>query len=493
MTATATRLPASGGTTNSIPVVATLGRFEGRQMVRHPLFWVAAAATIGLSAFELIEEAPVLNRVSMTLAWTMAPMAVAVAFLAGWAVLRARGRTDADPPMVMPAPMRQRVAGVVVGLLWPASATLALQLVLLAWTAFRNPVTSVVWTELLVGPLFVALAGALSALTTRWISHPSAPLVALALLAGVQIAVPYSPENWGSRIGPAALAPIAWPETIIPYEVALRPSGLHLGYLAGLVLVVSGLAMAGRARAPWIVLGVGVVLAGVLGQAQLGPIDESKRNEAMAQLVGDEAELTCETYDPVTYCAMPGYGGWIDTWRLAAEPIIERVPGESVPIEVRQYPVHNTHLLDGQDYNYWWWIPPSYQDYISRDVVPVGSVLADYTLSIDLTDKLASRLIGCDPTCEGEAQQLVHLWLLAENPQVAANIEYDTSPESDYAHVASCMVADLWQLTDETTRVQGNWSVLTDPATTYQQAGELLGISVPTPTEGFGGIDGGCP
>lgn len=493
MTATATRVLAPGNTTTPLPVVVTLGRFEGRQMVRHPLFWVAASAAVGLSVFELIEEAPVLNRVSMTLAWTMAPMAVAVAFLAGWAVLRARGRTDADPPMVMPAPLRQRVAGVVVGLLWPASATLAVQLVLLAWTAFRNPVTYVVWTELLVGPLFVALAGALSALTTRRISHPSAPLMALAVLAGVQIAVPYSPENWGSRIGPAALAPIAWPETIIPYEVAFRPSGLHLGYLAGLVLVVSGLAMAGRAKAPWIVLGVGVVLATGLGQAQLGPIEESKRIEAMAQLVGDEADLTCETYEPVSYCAMPGYGGWIDSWRHAAEPIIDQVPGEPVPIEIRQYPVHNTHLLDGGDYNYWWWIPPSYEDYIGRDVVPVGSVLAGYTLNIDLTDKLASRLIGCEQPCEGETQQLLRLWLLAEVPYIAASIEYDASPESDYAHVASCMVADLWRLADETTRMHSNWAVLTDPATTYQQAGELLGISAPTPTDESGGIEGGCP
>jgi hypothetical protein len=474
-------------------VVLTLGRFEGWQIVRHALFWLGVLAAVGLSVFELREESPVLNRVSMTLAWTMTPIAVAVAFLAGWAVLRARGRSDAHPPTVMPAPMSQRVAGVVLGLTWPAAATFAVQLAMLAWTLFRDPVTSIVWTELLVGPAFVALAGAFSAAATRWILHPSTPMVVLLLLAGIQIVVPYSPEDWGSQIGPAALAPIAWPETIIPYEVAFRPSGLHLGYLVGLILVVSGVATLGRSKSSWLLVGVGLIGAGVLGPAQLGPIEESRRVEAMSPLVGDDADLACETHDRVTYCALPGYAGWIDDWTAAVEPIVALLPGRVDPIEVRQYPVHNTHLLDGQDYNSWWWIPPSYEDYITRDVVPAGSILASWTIGFELTGHVAARAMGCDQFCDGEAQQLAYLWLLSENPDVLANIEYDTSPESDYASVSSCMLAELWALSDAETRIQDNWTLLTDPTTSYEHAGEILGIDAPTATTEFGGIEGGCP
>jgi hypothetical protein len=493
MTATATRSQEADGRISQVPVVLTLGRFEGRQMVRHPLFWLGVVAAVGLSVLELIEESPVLNRVSMTLAWTITPIAVAVALLAGWAVLRARGRTDAHPPTVMPAPMSRRVAGVAVGLTWPAAATFAVQLVLLAWTLFRDPVTSIVWTELLVGPTFVALAGVMAAAATRWIPHPSTPLVTLLVLAGIHIVVPYSPENWGSQIGPAAVAPIAWPETIIPYEVAFRPSGLHLGYLIGLILALSGVATLGRTKSSWLLLGVGLISASVLGPAQLGPIEESRRVETMSRLVGDEADLTCETHDSVTYCALPGYAGWIDDWTAAVTPIVTLLPGPVEPIEIRQYPVHNTHLLDGEDYDYWWWIPPSYEDYITRDVVPVGSILAPWTLSSELMGHTAARVMGCDQFCEGEAQQVVYLWLLSENPEVAANIEYDTSLESDYASVSSCMIAELWEHSDAASRIHDYWELLTDPSTTYEQAGEALGIDAPAGTTEFGGIEGGCP
>lgn len=493
MTATATRSQSAGGRISQVPVVLTLGRFEGRMMVRHPLLWLSVLAAVGLSVFELIEESPVLNRVSMTLAWTMTPIAIAVAFLAGWAVLRARGRTDAHPPIVMPAPMSQRVAGVVLGSTWPAAATFAVQLAILVWTLFRDPVTSIVWTELLVGPALVAFAGALSAGATRWVPHPSTPLVALLVLAGIHIVMPYSPENWGSQIGPATLAPIAWPETIIPYEVAFRPSGLHLGYLIGLILAVAGVATLGRTKSSWLLPGIGLIAASVLGPAQLGPIEESQRVEEISRLVGDEADLTCETHDSVTYCALPGYAGWIDDWTEAVTPIVALLPDPVEPIEVRQYPVHNTHLLDGEDYNNWWWIPPSYEDYITRDVVPVGSILASWTLSSELMGHTAARAMGCDQFCDGEAQQLVYLWLLAENPEIASQVEYDTSSESDYSSVSSCMLAELWEHPDATPRIHGHWDLLTDPSTTYEQAGEALGIDAPEATTEFGGIEGGCP
>jgi hypothetical protein len=389
--------------------------------------------------------------------------------------------------------MSRRVAGVLVGLAWPAGATFAVQLALLAWTYLRDPVTSIVWTELLVGPAFVALAGALSAAATRWILHPSTPLVALLVLAGIQIVVPYRPEDWGSQIGPAALAPIAWPETIIPYEVAFRPSGLHLGYLIGLILALAGVATLGRTKSSWFLLSVGVISAGVLGAAQVGPIKESQRVEAISRLVGDGADLTCETHGAVTYCAMPGYAGWIDDWTAAVTPMFALLPDTVEAIEVRQYPVHNTHLLDGEDYNNWWWIPPSYEDYITRDVAPNGSILASWTVSYELMGHVAAQAIECDQFCEGEAQQVVNLWLLAVDPEVAANIEYDTGPESDYSSVSSCMLAELWEHPDATSRIHANWELLTDPNTTYEQAGEALGIEAPSATEEFGGIEGGCP
>jgi hypothetical protein len=393
--------------------------------------------------------------------------------------------------------MDRRVGGILAGLLWPALGTLLLQMVLLGWVFTRDPVTSLVWSEFLVGPIYVMFAGALAAALTRWIPHSATPLFTILVLGGLQVVVPYNPEQWGTQIGPAALAPIAWPEDIIPYEVAFRPSTLHLAYLVGLLVVAVGIAVIGRRFAGWAVLGLGIALTATVGPAQLGPITETQRVEAMSHLVGDDADLTCETHDLVRYCAMPGYEGWIDDWNSAAEPILAASPASAIDmIEIRQYPVHNTFLLDGQEFNDWWWIDPSYQDFANRDVVPVGSTLASWTRSYEIAGVLASTISGCDffgAECPGEASRMISLWLAAHEPQIRSNVSYQASPDSDYASVADCMVAEMWVTPDARTLVHANWEVLTAPETSYQDAGAILGITVPERANEDGNLIGGCP
>lgn len=474
--------------------ILSLGRFEGRMMLRHPVVWVGGVASVGLAIFELVEEAPVLNRVSMTLAWTMAPLAAAAALVAGWGVLRAKGRNDAHPPMVMPMGVSRRVAGVVLGLAWPALATLLVQAGLLVWVFTRDPVTSLVWSELLVGPGYVVFAGALSAALTRWIPHSWMPIFALLAMGVIQAAFPYNPGQWGSQIGLAALAPIAWPEDIIPYEVAFRPSLLHLGYLAGLAITVAGIASLGRGFIGWAVLVAGVVLAAGLGSAQLGPIEERRRLETIGRLVGDEANLTCQIHDGVGYCAMPGYDGWINDWHALARPVLAAAPTEAVnEVQVRQYPVHNTFLLDGEHYNDWWWIGPSYQDYMTRAVVPVASRFDPTWVGFrELTHHLGRRLVDCQPTGDcGESQQLVMLWLLLHDENVRTNVLGDAA-DGDYVSVDRCMATELWSRPDARDRIWADWDTLTDPATSYRKAGQVLGLAVPTDLNPDGFVEGGC-
>ena len=165
---------------------------------------------MALSISALVEEAPVLNRVSITLGYTVFPIAVAVALVAGWAVLRTWGRSDDHPPAVMPVPIGQRVGGIVLGLSFLAVATFALQLAILAWTMTRDPVTSIVWPELLVGPVFVVFAGAVSAALTRWFPHPVTPLTAVLLLAIVEALftwLGYDLQAVGARSVPAPSPP----------------------------------------------------------------------------------------------------------------------------------------------------------------------------------------------------------------------------------------------------------------------------------------------
>lgn len=464
-------------------------------MITHPVTWLGALGSAAMALFEMWDYAPVLNRVSVTLAWTMLPLAASVALVTGWAVLRAMGRSDTQPSVVMPLSMDRRVGGILIGLLWPAALTLLLQLTLLAWVWARDPVTSIAWAELLVGPLYVMFAGAFAAALARWIPHPASPIFSILGLLGLMVIFPYDQTDWGRRIGLEWLQPMAWPEDIIPYEVAFRPAGAHLGYLFGLFLLLAGIAAAGRSWTATMVLGTGLVLAVVLGTAQMGDITDSQRAEAIGLLVGDD--LQCETRGDITFCFMPGYGNWVDDWVAAAEPILAAAPREAIDmIKIRQYPVHNTFLLDGQDYNSWWWIEQAYEDFVARDVMPVGSTLASWTRSYEIAGALASRISGCDffgAECPGEASRMISLWLAAHEPQIRSNVSYQASPDSDYASVADCMVAELWARPDAQTLIHANWKKLIAPETSYEDAGAILGVSVPTGYDQNGALIGGCP
>ena len=178
MTATTVPVAEAPGKSGLAPAILALSRFEGRMMLRHPLTWIGTLGAAGWAVYELWEEAPVLNRVSVSLGWTMLTLAFATAMVAGWAVLRAKGRSDANPPMVMPIGMAQRMGGIVVGLVYPAATAFVVQMLVLGWVMSRSPVTSMVWTEVLAGSIYVMFAGAVGASMTRWLPHPSTPLFA---------------------------------------------------------------------------------------------------------------------------------------------------------------------------------------------------------------------------------------------------------------------------------------------------------------------------
>jgi hypothetical protein len=87
---------------------------------------------------------------------------------------------------------------------------------------------------------------------------------------------------------------------------------------------------------------------------------------------------------------------------------------------------------------------------------------------------------------------MISLWLAAHEPQIRSNVVYQASPDSDYASVADCMVAELWTRPDAQTLIHANWEELTASETSYQDAGVILGISVPNGADEYGNLIGGC-
>lgn len=494
MTAVTARVGRAAPASSKLSLLA-LARFEGRMMLRNPLAWVGVAVSVGWAVFELREQAPVLNRVSVMLAWTMIPLALTVGMVAGWAVLRAKGRTDADPPAVLPLGMAQRTGGVIVGLVYPALLTVGVQAGLLAWTFTRNPVTAVVWAELLAGPVFVVLAGTVAAAASRWVPHSATPLLAVLGLGGVLVSFPYRAEEWGRRVGVEWLAPLAWPQDIMPYELAFRPSGRHLAYLAALVLSIAGIAFVSHRKSSWPLLVVGPVVAVILGTAQLGEVPSEQRVAALDRLVGNEADLECEHNGVVEYCAMPGYAGWIQYWVEYVGPVVAAAPASAAEgLQVRQYPVPLAFVLDTERAfdNEWWWIEPAHLDLRERDdVLAVGS--SWWGRGRTEAIRTAEVLMDCSSPCRGESQQVVKVWLAAHVPEIRRNIEEAMLGRRDGPAVVECMAADLWALDTAEDLIHQHWDVLVRPEATFEDAGAVLGVGVPTGEDEYGYLNNGCP
>ena len=55
------------------------------------------------------------------------------------------------------------------------------------------------------------------------------------------------------------------------------------------------------------------------------------------------------------------------------------------------------------------------------------------------------------------------------------------------------MVAGIWSRSAPSEVIRANWDVLTRPETTYQEAGVVLGVTVPDGYDGFDRLGGGCP
>ncbi len=474
------------------PAIWQLGLYESRMALRHRISWLGAVASFALAAVELWREEPVLNRASVTLAWTMLPIAAVFALIAGGAVHRARGRTDAQPPTIMPLRMEERTAGVVLGVsLAGAAATIVLQLALLGWLFTREIATSLVWTELLVGPVYVMFAAGLGAATARWMSHAASGLISVLALGALMVAIPYRPNSWGRVIGSEWLLPMAWPQGIVPYEVTLRPAGLHLVYLSGLTILVAASSILGRWAPSWAFLAIGAVIAVPAGLSQLGPIPENRLDAVLERLIGDTADLDCQNQGRLTYCALAGYSRWIPFWVETVEPIVEAAPpGTTNGIEIRQYPtVSPLTALDTSGLDQWW-ISPTMIDLGHRPrVVPVGVVWTEYSAH-PLAHSLARIIAGCGVQCDGESQTFAFLWLAAHDPGIRSIVEGNVTGET--APIADCMVADVWARGDGQALMHENWALLVDYSTSYQEAGALLGIDVPMAIDEYPQIGDGC-
>jgi hypothetical protein len=207
---------------------------------------------LSLAVFVLVtwNLAPVLQRDDTQIGGALLPLAAATLMVANLAASRsARHGTD-ELYEGLPSDTRTRTVGHLLSLAWAVGAALLLTGVMVAYLLLNSPVGNLSAAELAVGPVSVALFGALGITLARWRSHVVAGPVAIVVLIAVQgwafhlvagIEPSRSHVSWLAPWVPLSLT------NGVPPELVIRPTGWHVLYLAGLVGCVVILAIGLRA------------------------------------------------------------------------------------------------------------------------------------------------------------------------------------------------------------------------------------------------------
>jgi hypothetical protein len=513
--------------------LGALALVEGWRLLRHPITLAGLAISVWWLTVDGRGFLPVLDRADVTTAAAIAPLACGVLLAANQTALRSRRHGTEELYGTAPASPTTRTGAHLAALLGVVALAAVLAAAKLAWLAAAGGVRAPDPGEAAVGPALVALAGAIGVLLARWAPSPLvAPVALLALAVGELWPSLYS---WSGR-DPRYLWLRPWQELDGPREVAYRPAGWHLLYLAAVAVLLVVLALARHGRSPGRVVAGGLALAVVAGSAwaQLRPAPAAAEAAIVRTVERPQAAQTCQQRGTVRYCHFPNYGRWVDRWAAVVEPVLARLPdpARSHPAEVRQdigelwrldglSAATNQRLLVGARWHLG-----------EHRVIPVGMTWgtgrqgeADafnlrlraaawaVGLPLDLPPEIANV---CDTN--GQARAVVAVWLAgqagpaARDSLRAAFAAPPSAPDAQRWFLESLGGVALgrnpppwlWSKTDGTYALElldrpagqvaaalaPHWDRLTDPATPTAELVKALGlrpVPPPSPPQGTGG------
>jgi hypothetical protein len=301
------------------------------------LTWFGALGSIWLMWTLGGDVAPILERDSVFVAGGILPLAAATLLVSNYAILRQRRLLETLD--AYPSDANRRILGVQLGLVGPTLLAILLQSVGLVYLLMGGPIGTVNLWEWAVGPLLIVVFGLGGVLIGRWLPHPIVAPVALVGLGVLQLLA--SPDAQIFSSVPTAnvewLAPWMMPSAFAPIEdLALRPSVLHLGYLAVLALALGTLALEIRGRgrlAPLAVCGLFAVAVVVVSfNLSSEPTIRFDWPEAAANQV-------CSTVDEIEYCAFEFYADWIPRWQETVASVNDLAP-VSIDTVIQRPPNH---------------------------------------------------------------------------------------------------------------------------------------------------------
>jgi len=313
------------GGSSSRGVVLALGRFEGRQLLRHPAFFaglgfVAVGAVLiarGNDGHDLSNDVSLL----ILLLFPLAGMTIIAVSL-----MTLRARRDGTEELLASTPVSEdaRTGSHLLTALWAmvvgAICTLVLLVSLYIAGAHGRPSIG----ELLVGPVLVGCAVAVGVTASRLL-----PSVAIGFIAVIAMGAFQGLTDHFSGPGTTRTSWFApWVQTpeFIPDGIWPRRPWSHLVYLVGLGVFAAALGFLVRRRDGRRVLAVvaALTLIAAGGIVQSRPFPSSVAERAAAYV--EHPSRVCRTPSDVEYCAYQDRAAMIDLWSPAVQNVVRVVP-----------------------------------------------------------------------------------------------------------------------------------------------------------------------
>jgi hypothetical protein len=336
-----------------------LAAVEGRRVVRNPFFLLGCAFGVTLAALVTDHYAPVLHYDDMLSPLWVMPAAGACLVLANAAALRAR-RTGAEELFDSLAATRvHRTFAVLLAAAWPVVVSVLLLAGIFGWYMVRGPVGTPGASELLTGPVVVALAIAIGVAVAEWWPATIGGPIAFVLLGTLELflsvarkadcTVPNESRWLAFWVPPSSCGQP-------PRELLIRAAGAHLVWLLALLVLIGAVAVGrnvirsgsrGGRRLLATVVGASLTVTIVAGIAQQRSPSPAERASLAARALTPDRFESCRVRDAVRYCSFPAYLGWVDRWASAVDPVVrEALPGVLRGLTVRQVlgPPYGTDL-----------------------------------------------------------------------------------------------------------------------------------------------------
>lgn len=497
-----------------------LARVEAVRAVRHPVTIAAALLFIGPWLYGWLSgdanRYPVLHDEDRgTTQFLVALLLGGAALVVGNLAVRRpqrHGTKDLYDVLVLPTPWRigaHLLAVLPVGLLAAALVGVRITVLALAPDAVGRPNPY----ELATGPAAVLLLGAVGVLLARLGDTMITAL--LAVLAYGVLTFWLGLLNMEGDLWPRWLLPVALEQdwSPMPADLLARPAAAHLGYLAGLVVlvVVAAAAHAGARGRRLVAAGVaGLLIATAAGAAQVRPVSDAVVADRIAATERPAERQTCERIDQVTYCAFPDFAPWVDSWDAVVRGVLRQVPAAEArrPFAVRQRVWAHGHPEGGS------WASDSAErgaraeEWRAADraagtpnAITVGTTWGDGWSELGLAGLVAYEVMtrkgaGADGVVCG-ARGVLLGWLVGQaTPATATGLRMvDASSTggvqfSEPSYRSGVSVSDremtvalhlLRRPADEVAAVvQRSWAELTAADTTTERLGEIFGVAVPS-------------